>query len=103
MSSPVSLPLDPAPPARAGAGAERVPLVRRARRLAWLGVAWHVVEAVVAVGAGVAAGSIALVGLGADSVIEGAAGFVVLWLVARSFTATAERRSQQLIAVSKPR
>ena len=42
---------------------------------------WHVLEAVVAIAAGVVAGSFALVGFGADSVIEAAAGVVVLWLV----------------------
>jgi divalent metal cation (Fe/Co/Zn/Cd) transporter len=56
----------------------------------------------VAVAAGVVAGSIALVGFGADSLIEAAAGVVVLWLMAdrRSASASAERRAQQLIAVS---
>jgi len=41
--------------------------------------AWNLVEAGVAVWAGVAAGSIALVGFGLDSVIELAAALVVLW------------------------
>jgi len=54
-------------------------LLRRARGLAWLGVGWHVAEAAIAVGAGIAAGSIALVGFGADSLVEAVAGFVVLW------------------------
>jgi len=42
------------------------------------------------------------VGFGADSLIEAFAGFVVLWLVAgqRIASARAERRAQQLIAVS---
>jgi divalent metal cation (Fe/Co/Zn/Cd) transporter len=77
-------------------------LVRRARVLAWLGVAWHAVEAFVAVAAGVAAGSIALVGFGADSVVEGIAGMVVIWRFAgrREATADAERRAQRLIAAS---
>jgi hypothetical protein len=46
---------------------ERQRLVRRAKALAWLGVGWHGIEAAIAVGAGVAAGSIALIGFGADS------------------------------------
>ncbi len=45
--------------------AERKQLVRRAKLLAGLGLAWHAVEAVVAVGAGVMAGSVALIGFGA--------------------------------------
>jgi divalent metal cation (Fe/Co/Zn/Cd) transporter len=70
--------------------------------LAWLGLGWHVVEAAVALAAGVIAGSVALVGFGADSLIEAAAGIVVIWLMtdARSASAVAERRAQQLIAAS---
>ena len=76
--------------------------MRRARLLAWVGVGWHGVEAAVAIGAGVAAGSFALIGFGADSLIEALAGFVVLWLFsgARIGSEGAERRAQQLIAVS---
>jgi divalent metal cation (Fe/Co/Zn/Cd) transporter len=76
--------------------------MRRAKLLAWIGVGWHGIEAAIAVGAGIAAGSIALVGFGADSLIESVAGFVVLWLFsgARRGSAAAERRAQQLIAVS---
>ncbi len=46
-------------------GRER--LVRQAKLLAWVGVGWHGVGATIAVGAGLVAGSIALVGFGADS------------------------------------
>ena len=74
-------------------------LVRRARFLAWVGLMWHAVEAGVAVAAGVAAGSIALIGFGADSLIELAAGLVVLWLFSGS-RPISERRAQQLIALS---
>lgn len=48
---------------------QRDSLVRRARLLAWLGIGWHAVEAAVAVAAGLAASSIALIGFGADSVV----------------------------------
>jgi divalent metal cation (Fe/Co/Zn/Cd) transporter len=82
--------------------AVRLPLERRARALAWLGLGWHVAEFVVAVAAGVAAGSIALIGFGVDSLIEALAGLVVLWLFTgrRLGSATAERRAQQLVALS---
>src|SRR4051794_11389382 len=78
------------------------PLVRRARHLAWLGLGWHVIEAAVAIAAGVAAGSVALIGFGADSLIEAGAGIVVIWLMSgsRAGSAGAERRAQQLIAAS---
>ena len=48
-------------------------------RLAWLIVVWDVIEGAVAVTAGLAAGSIALVGFGIDSSIEVFAALVVLW------------------------
>jgi hypothetical protein len=65
-----------------------------------LGLAWHALEAAIAIAAGVTAGSVALVGFGADSVIEAGAGLVVLWLVTgeRLSSHSAERRAQQLIA-----
>jgi divalent metal cation (Fe/Co/Zn/Cd) transporter len=61
-----------------------------------------VLEAAVAIGAGVIAGSVALVGFGADSVIEAAAGLVVLWLVTggRVHSSRAERHARQLMAAS---
>jgi len=86
--------ITPAPPA-----ADRAVLVRRARLLAWIGVGWHVIEAAIAILAGLAASSIALIGFGADSLIESAAGFIVLWRFASS-SPGAERRAQQLIAIS---
>ena len=49
---------------------ERQRLQRRARVLAWGGIARHFVEFSIAMAAGVAAGSIALIGFGADSLIE---------------------------------
>ena len=81
---------------------ERARLVRRAKLLAWGGNAWHFVEFAIAVGAGVAAGSIALVGFGIDSLIESLAGFIIIWRFAsrRSLSVTAERRAQQLVAAS---
>lgn len=77
----------------------RARLVRRARHLARAGIGWHVVEASVAIVAGVVAGSVALIGFGADSLIEAIAGLVVLWRLARVH-AISERRAQQMIAVS---
>jgi divalent metal cation (Fe/Co/Zn/Cd) transporter len=77
-------------------------LVRRAKLLAWLGICWHGVEAAIAVGAGLAAGSIALVGFGADSLVESIAGFVLIWRFAgsRSSSSIAEDRAQRLIGMT---
>jgi divalent metal cation (Fe/Co/Zn/Cd) transporter len=81
---------------------ERARWERRARLLAWGGIAWHVVEFAIALAAGVGAGSIALIGFGADSLVEATAGFVVIWLFTgrRVGSSAAERRAQQLIALS---
>jgi divalent metal cation (Fe/Co/Zn/Cd) transporter len=86
----------------AAASPGRDAAVRRARLLARLSLGWHAVEAGVAIVAGAIAGSVALVGFGADSLVEMIAGGVVLWRFAerRSDSATAERRAQQLIAAS---
>jgi divalent metal cation (Fe/Co/Zn/Cd) transporter len=104
MSSPQPLvvQMPAAPPAIDLVGPGRERLVRRTRLLAWVGLGWHLIEATVAIAAGVVAGSVALVGFGADSVIEAGAGLVVLWLMAgaRPASAGAERRAQQLIAGS---
>jgi divalent metal cation (Fe/Co/Zn/Cd) transporter len=82
--------------------AERAKLEQQARWLAWGGIAWHFIEFAIALAAGVAASSIALIGFGADSLIEALAGFVVLWLFTGSRVGSdrAEPRAQQMIAVS---
>ena len=81
---------------------DRRRLEQRARLLAWGGNAWHLIEFVIAVAAGIAAGSIALIGFGFDSLIEAVAGFLIVWLFtgSRLVSETAERRAQQLIASS---
>ena len=95
---PLTLPVLPVSPSPA----ERVRLERRTRLLAWGGISWHIVEFAIAIAAGLAAGSIALIGFGADSLIEALAGGVVLWLFTgkRRGSSSAERRAQQLIAFS---
>lgn len=81
---------------------ERARLVRAARRLAWIGILWHVAEFAIAVGAGLAASSVALVGFGADSFVEALAGFIVLWRFGggRSTSQGAELRAQRLVAAT---
>ena len=61
-------------PARAG-------LQRRALLLEYATIAWNLGEAVLTIGLGVAAGSLALVGFGTDSIIEVFASSVVVWHV----------------------
>jgi divalent metal cation (Fe/Co/Zn/Cd) transporter len=90
------------PPRAVVSAADRARLERRARVLAWGGIGWHFLEFAIALGAGVASSSIALIAFGADSLIEALAGFVVVWLFTgrRRGSPRAERRAQQLIAVS---
>jgi len=97
-----TLPLAPAAPAAAGpdrANYER--LAGRARLLSWLSLAWMTVEGTVAILAGLAAGSVALVGFGLDSAIEGFASVVIVWRFtgSRLFSEAAEHKAQKLVAV----
>jgi hypothetical protein len=83
-------------------GSDRRTLARRARLLSWASLGWMTIEGAVAVTAGIAAGSIALVGFGIDSAIEGIASVIIIWRFAegRMLSDAAERRAQQLVAVS---
>ena len=78
---------------------DRRRLARRAALLAWFTIAWNTIEGIVAVGAGIAAGSIALVGFGLDSGVEVFAGAVVVWQL-RGLSEEKEQRALRLIAVS---
>ena len=57
----------------------RPALVRRGLALNWLTIGYNVVEAIVAIGAGVVSGSVALLGFGLDSVIEVTASGAAQW------------------------
>lgn len=81
------------------ASVDKVALTRRARALAWGTIAWNVVEGVVAVGAGIRARSLALVGFGLDSFVEMFSGGVVLWQL-RGIDQDREARALRLIALS---
>jgi divalent metal cation (Fe/Co/Zn/Cd) transporter len=75
---------------------------RYARWLAWASLAWMAAEGVLGLIAGVAAGSIALVGWALGSAIEGLASVIVVWRFtgSRMLSETAERRAQKAVAVS---
>jgi len=59
------------------------------------------IEGAVAIVAGLAAGSIALVGFGLDSVVEGVASLVIVWRFTgwRTHSEEAESRAQRLVAI----
>ena len=82
--------------------ADRGVLERRAKLLAHVGNGWHLAEFAVALGAGIAANSIALTSFAGDSLVEVLAACVIVWRFSggRSASARAERRAQQLIALS---
>jgi divalent metal cation (Fe/Co/Zn/Cd) transporter len=75
---------------------------RRARLLSWISLTWLSFEGVATAIAGILAGSVALLGNGLDSAIEGLASVIVVWRFtgSRISSATSERRAQQLVAVS---
>jgi len=81
-------------------------LIRHALWLEYATVGWNIVEAFVAIGAGVVAGSIALVGFGFDSVIEVIAASTLIWrlrceLACRHDThAHAERRALRVVGTT---
>lgn len=75
-------------------------LGRRARLLAGASVVYNVVEAVVAVSAGLVAGSVALVGFGLDAVVEVSSGLIVLWQFAHHLPESRERLALRLMAFS---
>jgi hypothetical protein len=73
--------------------ARKEQLHRRALRLEYFTVTWNVIEAVVAITAGVIAGSVALSGFGADSAIEMLSAVALLWRL-RSAAADADAETE---------
>ena len=92
MSATVAVPLRSAAWLRAA---------RQARLLSWISLVWMGAEGAIALTAGVLAGSIALVGFGIDSFIEGLASLVIVWRFtgSRLHSDLAERRAQKLVAL----
>jgi divalent metal cation (Fe/Co/Zn/Cd) transporter len=88
--------------------ATRAALLARGLRLEYLTVGWNVIEGLIAVGAGLAAGSIALIGFGVDSFVESISGSVLIWRLRAEAVGGAdeerieqvEQRASRLVAVS---
>src|ERR1700722_13614882 len=82
--------------------AAREVLIRKAFWLEWLRVAWRVIEAAVAIGAGISAGSLSLIAFGADSVIELMSAGVLIWRLSlelkqgRALSEDSERRASRV-------
>ncbi|GID27405.1 cation transporter [Paractinoplanes brasiliensis] len=92
----MDLPLLPAGPVPA----RRAMLIRRIRLLVAATISYNVVEAVIAIGAGAAANSTALIGFGLDSVIEVSSAAAVAWQFAGRDPQRRERAALRIIAIS---
>ncbi|MCW2680859.1 MAG: cation efflux protein [Frankiales bacterium] len=91
---------DHAAKAAAVTPADRARLGRRARLLAGASVSYNLVEGVIAIGAGLVAGSVALIGFGLDSAIEVSSGLIILWQFRHLLPESREQKALRLIAVS---
>lgn len=69
--------------------------------LSWLSLVWMGLEGGIALFAGIVAGSVALIGFGVDSAIEGLASVIIIWRFtgARMHSEAAEERAQKLVAI----
>ncbi|MEJ7713103.1 MAG: hypothetical protein WKF84_25480 [Pyrinomonadaceae bacterium] len=74
---------------------KRAEAVRRGLRLEYLTVAWNCVEGLVSIGAGLVAGSVALIGFGLDSLIEVSSGAVLVWRLSADRHAERRERNEQ--------
>lgn len=83
-------------------------LLKRGLLLEYITVGWNIVEGIVAIGAGVLAGSPALIGFGADSFVESISGGVLIWRLAGERSGRhepagverIERRAERLVGAS---
>jgi divalent metal cation (Fe/Co/Zn/Cd) transporter len=104
MTAPVELRLAPAAQAPAPPTLSReryAQLAGRVKLLSWLSLGAMTVEGAVAIISGIVASSIALVGFGLDSAVEGFASTIIIWRFtgSRVFSQKAEHRAQKLVAI----
>jgi divalent metal cation (Fe/Co/Zn/Cd) transporter len=81
--------------------ADYLQAAKRVRQLSWLSLVWMGAEGTIAIVAGLLAGSIALIGFGIDSAIEGFASAIIIWRFtgSRLHSGAAEQRAQKLVAI----
>ncbi len=88
----------------AAAAVGRAAAVRRARGFNGVTIGWNSIEGVIAIAAGLTAGSASLVGFGFDSAIEVSAAFVLLWRLsierAGRCTKAADAKATKGVAIS---
>lgn len=88
-------------PADSLAESKRTALIKRGRKLEHFTLGYNFLEGLLSVGAGMLAGSVALVGFGVDSFIESLSGGILLWrLHAGDKGEAREQRALRLVGVS---
>jgi hypothetical protein len=81
---------------------DRAEMIRHAFRLEYITLAWMTIEVAVAIGSGVAAGSLTLTAFGIDSLIELASATVLVWRLTvelrhgQAFAENAERTASRI-------
>jgi divalent metal cation (Fe/Co/Zn/Cd) transporter len=83
-------------------GRERDRLIHRAKTLSWFSLAYMTAEGAIGITAAILAGSVALLGFGLDSAIEGLASVIVIWRFTgtRRHSEHAEERARRLVAIT---
>lgn len=87
---------------------DRSAILRRGLRLEYLSVGWNLVEGGIAIGAGLVAASVALIGFGVDSFVESASASVIVWRIISENRnkmkpdkiLSIEQQAQKLVAIS---
>lgn len=85
--------------------AERAGALRRGLLLEYFSLGWNLIETIVGIAAGLAAGSVALIGFALDSVVESSSAAVLIWRLRNEGSdewdvESIERRAVRLVAVA---
>lgn len=87
-------------PSPSSAASDKARIGQRAQLLAAASVSYNLIEAVIAITAGLVAGSVALVGFGLDSVVEVSSGLIILWQFRHRLPESREQQALRLMALS---
>jgi cation diffusion facilitator family transporter len=79
-----------------GTAAQRHDLLGRGLLLEYLTVGWNILEGLIAIAAGMASGSVALVGFGLDSFVESISGGILIWRLREERDGADEARVEQV-------
>lgn len=93
---------DHATAAAAVSPTDRARLGRRAQLLAGASVSYNAVEGVIAIAAGIVAGSVALIGFGLDSAVEVSSGLIILWQFRHRLPESREQQAPSVNRTTRP-